>query len=90
MFYPAYNQTVNRFSMARLGSGVEVGMERFDAAHTAADRDPATVSIMRASRIRRMNFAIRETQWSRSVQDRPLANQLRGIVRSVPSAASLR
>jgi hypothetical protein len=37
MFYPAYNQTVNRNSMARLSSGVEVGTERFAAAHTDAD-----------------------------------------------------
>jgi hypothetical protein len=34
MFYPAYNQTVNGITMARLGSGVEVGMERFGAVHT--------------------------------------------------------
>jgi hypothetical protein len=36
MFYPAYNQTVSRNSMARLDFGVEVGMERFGAVHTDA------------------------------------------------------
>jgi len=47
MFYPAYNQTVNGITMARSGSGVEIGMERFGAAHTASDREAAIVSIMR-------------------------------------------
>jgi hypothetical protein len=47
MFYPAYNQTENDITMARSGSGVEAGMERFGAAHTASDRDAAIVSIMR-------------------------------------------
>src|SRR5262245_40061847 len=39
MLYPAYNQTVNETTMARLGSGVEVGMVRFGAVHTATDRN---------------------------------------------------
>jgi hypothetical protein len=39
MFYPAYNQTENDITMARSGSGVEAGMERFGAAHTASVRD---------------------------------------------------
>jgi hypothetical protein len=46
MFYPAYNQTVNRSSMARLGFGVEVGTKRFVAAHTDPDRDAAITPIM--------------------------------------------
>jgi hypothetical protein len=33
--------------MARLVSGVEVGLERFGAVHTAQDRNAVIVSIMR-------------------------------------------
>jgi hypothetical protein len=51
MFYPAYNQTVNRNSMARLDFGVEVGMERFGAVHTDADRGAVLMSNNDAQRL---------------------------------------
>src|SRR5262245_19134493 len=86
--YPAYNQTVNR--MTRLSSGVEVGMERFGAVHTAAERDAAIVSIMRVAQELSGWSLQKILSVELRAQDRPLANQSRGIVRGVPSAVSLR